>query len=204
MKIRSAEFILSAVYKKDYPKPRLTEFAFVGRSNVGKSSLINTLLNRKRLVKTSSTPGRTQTINFFRINGAFFFVDLPGYGFAKVPRDVHREFGPMVERYLEKNRHLACVVHILDARHAPTQGDKTMREYLLYHEIPVLTVVTKSDKLSRQKRRGHTGKIRRALHIGEKEPLVEFSAATAEGKKEVWAHLVKCLRAERSGKGVIS
>lgn len=201
MKIRSAVFTGSAIDKKDYPSPRGPEIAFVGRSNVGKSSLLNSLLNRKRLVKTSSTPGRTQTINFFEINDAFFFVDLPGYGYAKVPRAVRRQFGPMVEKYLEENRYLACVVHILDIRRRPTQEDAQMRAYLLYHEIPVLTVATKSDKLSRNKRLGQMREIRKVLGIPGEEALPLFSAVTAEGKKEVWTGLLKALEALESRKG---
>lgn len=201
MKIRSAVFTGSAVYRKDYPKPRCPEIAFVGRSNVGKSSLLNSLLNRKRLVKTSSTPGRTQTINFFKINDDFFFVDLPGYGFAKVPPAVRQQFGPMVEKYLEGNRYLACVVHILDVRHRPTAEDEQMRTYLLYHEIPVLTVATKSDKLSRNRCARRVMEIRKVLGISREEKLPLFSALTSQGKKEVWARLLQCIEALKSGKG---
>lgn len=203
MKIRSAEFAGSAVHRKDYPSPRCSEVAFVGRSNVGKSSLLNSLLNRKRLVKTSSTPGRTQTINFFKINEAFFCVDLPGYGYAKVPRAVRQTFGPMVERYLEGNRYLACVVHIVDIRHRPTQADEQMRAYLLYHDIPVLTVATKSDKLSRNKCQVQIREIRKVLGIPGEEVLPLFSAVTSEGKKEVWNRLLKFLEALESRKGEI-
>ncbi len=186
MKIHSAEFVISAVQKKDFPSERLPEIAFVGRSNVGKSALVNKLLNRKRLVKVSSTPGRTQTVNFFRINQSFFFVDLPGYGYAKAPREVKRRFGPMIERYLEKNRYLACVVHILDARHRPTEMDRMMREYLLYYGIRILTAATKSDKLAMGKRRKQIREIRKALAMPEEEPLILFSALSSEGRKEVW------------------
>jgi len=161
---------------------------------VGKSSLINTLLNRKRLVKTSSRPGRTQTINFFRINGTFHFVDLPGYGFAKVPASVRQGFGPMVERYLERNPLLAAVVHIVDVRHPPAASDKVMREYLLYHRIPVLTVATKSDKLSRQKNFKQASMIRFGLGIPKEEPLVLFSAADSNGKDQVWECLQEFLK----------
>lgn len=185
MKIQSAEFLVSAVHKKDYPARRLPEIAFVGRSNVGKSSLINRLLNRKRLVKVSSTPGRTQTINFFRINQSFDFVDLPGYGYAKVPSAVRRRFGPMVEQYIEKNPYLVCVVQILDARHRPTELDGMMREYLRHH-VRILTAVTKSDKLPLGKRPKQIREIRERMSLTEEEPLVLFSAVTSEGRREVW------------------
>ncbi|MEK6776263.1 MAG: ribosome biogenesis GTP-binding protein YihA/YsxC [bacterium] len=189
MKILSAEFVLSAVHEKDYPAEILPEVAFVGRSNVGKSSLINALLNRKKLVKVSSTPGRTQMINFFLINQALYFVDLPGYGFAKVPKDVRERFGPMVEQYLEKNQSLCCVVHILDARHKPTQGDRLMREYLLYHGIRVLTAVTKSDKVPMGQRRTQVRQIREFMGLAEEDLLILFSAVTSEGRNEIWKAL---------------
>ncbi|MDX1765147.1 MAG: ribosome biogenesis GTP-binding protein YihA/YsxC [bacterium] len=201
MKIRSAVFVGSATQKKDYPSPRGPEVAFVGRSNVGKSSLLNSLLNRKRLVKTSSTPGRTQTLNFFAINESFFFVDLPGYGYAKVPRAVRQQFGPMVEKYLEDNRYLACVVHILDIRRRPTPEDAQMRAYLRYHEIPVLTVATKSDKLSRNKCLGQLREIRKVLDIPGEEALPLFSAVTSQGKKEVWSRLLDAIEVLESRRG---
>jgi len=194
MKIQSAEFVVSAVHNKDFPSERLPEIAFVGRSNVGKSSLINKLLNRKRLVKVSSTPGRTQTVNFFRINQSFYFVDLPGYGYAKVPREVKRHFGPMIERYLENNHSLACVVHILDARHRPTELDRMMREYLLYYGIRILTAATKSDKLPMGKRRKRIQEIRKMLDMSEDTPLILFSTISSEGKKETWQMLQSAMQ----------
>ena len=186
MKILSAEFVLSAVHRKDYPVKRLLEIAFVGRSNVGKSSLINALLNRKKLLKVSSTPGRTQMINFFLINQSFFFVDLPGYGFAKVPKDVRERFGPMVEQYLEENRHLTCVVHILDARRRPGELDRIMREYLLSHGIRILTAATKSDKITMGQRKTQVLKIRESMGLSGEDPLIFFSAVTSEGRNEIW------------------
>ncbi len=201
MKISSAEFVVAAVRRKDYPSVRLPEVAFVGRSNVGKSSLINALVNRKRLVKVSGTPGRTQTINYFRINGRFYFVDLPGYGYARVPRTVRSRFGPMVERYLERNPHLACVVHIVDLRHRPTEGDRLMRDYLLHHGIPVLTVATKSDKLSRQQGLKQAVVVREALALDAAGPVVLFSARTAQGKRTLWSHLNTFMEALSERKG---
>lgn len=155
---------------------------------------MNRLLNRKKLVKVSSTPGRTQTVNFFRINEQLHFVDLPGYGYAKVPRTVQEGFGPMIERYLTGNSLLACVVHIVDARHRPTELDRIMRDYLLHHGLHVLTVATKSDKLPKGKRRKQSALIREALALGEGETLF-FSAVTSEGRKELW----KAIQAALSG-----
>ncbi len=194
MKIRAAEFLTSAIYRKDYPDVRLPEIAFAGRSNVGKSTLINSLLNRKRLVKVSSTPGRTQTINFFRINHTFDFVDLPGYGFAKVPKAVRDGFGPMMERYLEGNPYLACVVHILDLRHRPADADRMMREYLLFFGIRILTVATKSDKLPRRRQIEQIHTLRKTMMMEETEPLIAFSAITSGGKKDIWMHLKTALK----------
>ena len=185
MKITSAEFVTSAVDIKSYPSQRLPEIAFVGRSNVGKSSLINKLVNRKKLVKVSNTPGRTQTINFFLINQAFYYVDLPGYGYAKVPKAIVRRFGPMIECYIEENPYLACVVQILDTRHKPTQLDLKMREYLLYHGVRVLTVSTKSDKLPLGKRKKQKELIRKTMGLSPEEELILFSTITSEGKRDI-------------------
>ncbi len=201
MKISSAEFVVSAVHRKDTPSLRLPEVAFVGRSNVGKSSLINALVNRKRLVKVSGTPGRTQTINYFRINGRFYFVDLPGYGYARVPRAVRSRFGPMVERYLKRNIHLAAVVHIVDLRHRPTEGDRLMRDYLLYHGIPILTVATKSDKLTRQQASKQAVVVRQSLALDVAEAVILFSARTAQGKRTLWGHVNASMEALSERKG---
>jgi GTP-binding protein len=201
MKIQSAEFVISAVQEKDYPSQRLPEVAFVGRSNVGKSSLINALLNRKRLVKVSSTPGRTQTINFFRINQAFYFVDLPGYGYAKVPKSIQKRFGPMIEQFLKKSPDLVYVVQILDARHRPTEMDRLMREYLIYHQIPILTVATKSDKIPQGKRKKQVQEIRRVMNLHEDESIFLYSAMTSLGKREVWKELKSALTERSQHKG---
>ena len=161
MKIRSAEFILSASSPWQFPAPTLPEIAFAGRSNVGKSTLINSLLNRKKLVKTSSTPGKTQLINFFKINDAFHFVDLPGYGFAKVPENVRQQWQRLIEAYLQERECLRNVVLIVDSRHGPTAQDRQLKEWLDYYERPVLIVASKIDKLKR-------GQIQKHLNIIKK------------------------------------
>lgn len=148
MKITSAEFIKSAVWPPQYPPATLPEIAFVGRSNVGKSSLMNTLVGRKQLAKTSQTPGRTQLINFFSINKAMSFVDLPGYGFARVPRSVKKDWGDMIETYLRERQNLAMVVFILDLRRDPSDDDLSLLDWLEYYRIPFTVILTKSDKLS--------------------------------------------------------
>jgi GTP-binding protein len=149
MKIISAEFIKSAVKPDQYPKTGMPEIAFTGRSNVGKSSLINTLLGRKKLAQTSATPGKTRLINFFTVNEKLSFVDLPGYGFAKVSRAEQEKWGPMIETYLRERVNLRLVVSILDVRHDPTQQDRDLIEWLRHYGRNHLIVLTKSDKLSR-------------------------------------------------------
>ena len=150
MKIVSAEFVTSAASPTQYPRQRLAEVAFAGRSNVGKSSLINTLLHRKNLVKTSATPGKTRTLNFFVVNGRFSFVDFPGYGYAKVPREMQASWRPMVEAYMKHRDLLRAVVHIVDFRHAPSELDWQLRTWLLHKRVAVLTVATKTDKVKRK------------------------------------------------------
>jgi GTP-binding protein len=185
MKILSAEFITSAVKPDQYPPVNYPEMAFAGRSNVGKSSLINTLVNRKRLVKTSSTPGRTQLINFFDINNLITFVDLPGYGYAKVPTAVRKKWGPMIETYLSSRRTLKGVVVIMDIRRIPRQEEHELIEWLKYFSIDGILVLTKTDKLSKPKRLKQHIAIAEALAIDPDE-LILFSAKSRQGRDAVW------------------
>lgn len=187
MKIQSVEFMKSATRPSNYPDARFPEVAFIGRSNVGKSSLINRLALRKNLAKTSNTPGRTQLINFFVINQRFVFVDLPGYGFAKVPDSVRRSWGPMVETYLKGRRNLQLVILIMDIRRDPIQGDLDLLAWLREQSIPVLPVLTKIDKLSKNQLRLREKKIRDVLMLPEGTAPVLFSATTGEGRETVWA-----------------
>ncbi|CDM65611.1 ribosome biogenesis GTP-binding protein YihA/YsxC [Pyrinomonas methylaliphatogenes] len=189
MKITSAEFICSAASERDWPTPSLPEIAFLGRSNVGKSSLINSLLGR-RLARTSATPGRTQTLNFFLINGRFRFVDLPGYGYARVPERVRRSWGEMATTYLAKRRELVLSIHIVDSRHDPTELDLQLHEWLEYHEKPQITVATKSDKLSQNELRRNIERIRRKLGA---EEIIPYSALTKQGYNEVWRAIERAL-----------
>jgi len=185
MIIKSAEFVKSAVKPSQYPLAELPEIAFAGRSNVGKSSLINTLVNRKRLVKTSSTPGRTQLINFFIINKAFLFVDLPGYGYAKVPASVKKTWGPMVETYLSTRKTLKGVVLIMDIRREPGQQELNFIDWLDYYSIPSILTLTKADKLSKTKQIKQHLSIAKALGVDNND-LILFSAKTRLGKDSVW------------------
>ena len=189
MKITSAEFIKSATKPSEYPEGNFPEVAMAGKSNVGKSSLINTLLNRKNLAKTSSSPGRTQTINFFRVNEKISFVDLPGYGYAKVPLSIRETWKPMVESYLQTRREIRLVVLILDARRGVAPDDLALLDWLDYHGIPCTVVLTKADKLS-QIERARQKKILAGIPLLSGKTFLSFSAVTGEGKDELW-NLIK-------------
>jgi len=197
MKILSAEFITSATKPDQYPPVNYPEMAFAGRSNVGKSSLINTLVNRKRLVKTSSTPGRTQLINFFDINNLITFVDLPGYGYAKVPAAVRKKWGPMIETYLSSRRTLKGVVVIMDIRRIPRQEEHELIEWLKYYSIDGILVLTKTDKLSKPKRLKQHNAIAEALAI-DPDKLILFSAKSRQGRDAVWAAINSLTELKRS------
>ena len=188
MIIRSAVFLKSAVKPSQYPSKRLSEVAFAGRSNVGKSSLINSLLGRKKLVKTSAAPGRTQTINFFLINDRFYFTDLPGYGYAKVPTAVKKKWGPMIETYLRTSETLQAVVAILDIRRLPSDGDRDLLQWLHHYGISTIVVLTKTDKLKKGKQAQQKKTIANALAIDPSE-LILFSSLHGTGKQALWKAL---------------
>jgi GTP-binding protein len=185
MKILSAEFVTSATKPSQYPAEGLTEIAFAGRSNVGKSSLINILVNRKHLVKTSSTPGRTQTINFFDINNNFTFVDLPGYGYARVPDAIKKKWGPMIETYLTGRRTLKAVVVIMDIRRTPREEEQNLIEWLEHHAIAKILVLTKADKLSKAKQDRQRAAHAEAIGV-DKDTLILFSTKSRLGKEDLW------------------
>ena len=192
MKIISAEFIKSAVKRSDYPEELLPEVAFAGRSNVGKSSLINTVVNRKHLVRTSSSPGRTQTLNFFRINNQVQFVDFPGYGFAKVPLHVKAQWKSMVENYLKNRRTLKLVIILLDIRRVPSPDDISLIQWLEAFVIAFLIVLTKADKLSKNKCSSQEKIIQDSLLI-RKEEMICFSAVTRKGRQEILQHIMRVI-----------
>ena len=187
MRINSAEFLLSASTTRQFPTETLPEIAFAGRSNVGKSTLINSLLNRKKLVKTSATPGKTQLINFFKVNDKFYFVDLPGYGYAKVPESVRRKWQDLVESYLSERKTLRNVVLIIDSRHNPTKQDRQLLEWLKYFQRPSLIIASKIDKLKRGQVKNHLQKIKNNLSI-ESAPL-GHSSMQYESSEEIWKKL---------------
>lgn len=198
MIIKSTEFIKSAAKPTHYPPADFPEIAFAGRSNVGKSSLINVLVNRKSLVRTSSTPGRTQLINFFAVNEQFSLVDLPGYGYARVPLAVKKEWGPMMETYLSKRPNLRGVVLIFDIRRTPVAEDRQMLDWLRSYDIPPLLVVTKCDKVSRNERARQAMVIGNSLGV-ERGELTFFSTITREGKDEIWTRIERVLFPETAG-----
>ena len=183
MKVTSAEFIKSATAPEHYPKDNRPEVAFMGRSNVGKSSLINSLLGVKGLARTSSTPGRTQLINFFLINEAFYFVDLPGYGYARVPTEIKQEWGPMVEKYLAARKNLVLSIAITDSRHNPSKLDLMMKEWLEARQKPFLIVATKADKLSSNQLNKQMKQMEAQLGAGR---VIPYSAVTRRGAERVW------------------
>ena len=190
MIIRSAKFVCSAVTPGQYPPDDLPEVAFAGRSNVGKSSLINKILNRKKLVRTSKTPGRTQLLNFFEINELWRFVDLPGYGYAKVPAEVQKRWRPMVESYLTTRVNLRGMVWLLDIRREVSKEDLQLWDWLQAKQVEVIIVVTKADKLSKNKRNKQAASIARSLGR-EAQKLIQFSATSGEGKDEIWQELLR-------------
>jgi GTP-binding protein len=192
MIIRSAKFVCSAVTPEQYPPDDLPEVAFAGRSNVGKSSLINKILNRKKLVRTSKTPGRTQLLNFFEINELWRFVDLPGYGYAKVPVEVQKRWRPMVENYLATRVNLRGMVWLLDIRREVSKEDLTLWDWLQAQQVSVIIVITKADKLSKNKRNKQAASIAKSLGIKARE-LVQFSAISGEGRDEIWQELLRIL-----------
>ncbi|MFQ5717433.1 MAG: ribosome biogenesis GTP-binding protein YihA/YsxC, partial [Nitrospinales bacterium] len=191
MKIISAEFLTGAVSATQYPRGVFPEFAFVGRSNVGKSSLINSLLNRKKLVRTSRTPGKTQTINFFKINGALVFADLPGYGYAKVPLAVKKRWKNMIERYILNRKTLTAVVFIVDIRREPTDLDLVLKDWLEANEIEYVLAATKSDKLSQSEQSRQLGKIKEGFFKDGPGEALAYSSKTGRGRKELWRWILK-------------
>ena len=190
MKITSAEFLKSSFQPADWPIEQLPEIAFMGRSNVGKSSLINSLLSVRGLARTSATPGRTQSLNFFLINRRFRFVDLPGFGYARVPKAIKASWGEMVSSYLAKREQLVLSIHIVDSRHEPTTLDLQLHEWLEHSARPRLVVATKSDKLSNNELKASLGRVKRVFGM---DRVVAFSARTGRGGNEVWRAIESAL-----------
>jgi len=187
MKVNQAEFIISAVGPGQYPEDALPEIALAGRSNVGKSSLINRLLNRKNLARTSSQPGKTQTLNYYLINQFFYFVDVPGYGYAKVSRTERAAWGKFVERYMTRRDPLRLVMLIIDIRHEPSRDDQAMYDWLKHYGVPIVVIATKADKIPKGKWAKHLKDVREILGMPKDDKVILFSSETGLGADELWA-----------------
>lgn len=194
MIIKSAEFKGVFVNIKQLPEGDLPEIALVGRSNVGKSSLINKIANQRKLAKSSSTPGKTRTINYYLFNREWYMVDLPGYGFARVSKEERMKWGRMIEKYLSQRQQLKGVLQILDIRHPPSSNDVNMKEWLMHHNLPVLMIATKADKISKGARAKHLAIIRKVLEIPVEQTPICFSAETGEGINDITAALEEILK----------
>ena len=193
MKISNVELSISAVRQCQYPVSSLPEFLIVGRSNVGKSSFVNTLINRKNYARTSSKPGKTQTLNFYKINDDFYFVDVPGYGYAITDKKTQMKFGKMIEDYVANREQLKEVFMLIDFRHKPSSDDILMYKYLKYYNLKVTVVATKIDKISFGQREKYKNIILNTLELQEGDKLVLFSSVTKDGKKEIYGEIEKYL-----------
>lgn len=187
MKVHNAEIVISAVSPAQYPESPLPEIALAGRSNVGKSSFINTLIDRRKLARISSKPGKTQTLNFYLIENSLYFVDVPGYGYAKVSKTERAKWGKMIETYLTQREQLKAVVSLVDLRHPPTKDDIQMYQFLKYYDLPVILVATKADKIPRGKWNKHEAVIKKDLDFDPSDTFIIFSSVTKEGKEKAWA-----------------
>ncbi|GKU81468.1 ribosome biogenesis GTP-binding protein YihA/YsxC [Niallia sp. NCCP-28] len=194
MKVTSAEIVISAVKPNQYPESDIPEFALAGRSNVGKSSFINKMLGRKALARISSKPGKTQTLNFYLINEILHFVDVPGYGYAKVSKKEREAWGKMLETYFTTRDQLKAVILITDLRHPPTKDDVLMYDFLKHYDIPCVIIATKADKISKSQWQKHLKVTKETFDLSDKDYLLLFSSETGEGKDKVWSllqHLAK-------------
>ena len=185
MKITKAEFIISAMRRSQYPTDNLPEFMLVGRSNVGKSSFINTITNNKKMARVSNTPGKTRNLNFYLLNDSFYFVDVPGYGYAQVSKKEQRKFGLMIEEYLEKRPNLVRTYMLVDLRHKPSEDDVIMYKYLKYYKLPVTIVATKADKLSTNKKEKAASVVLKTLELEKGDTFIMLSNVTKEGRDKV-------------------
>ena len=190
MKIRNSEIKMSATKRHQYPAKGLPEIALVGRSNVGKSSCVNALLNRRNFARTSQTPGKTRTINFYLINDEFYFVDLPGYGYAKVAKSEKDKWGNIMETYLENREELCAIFLLVDIRHEPTNDDVMMYEWIKHFGYECVVIATKADKIARGKYQKNISIIRKKLQLEKDEKVIPLSATKKTGVEEVWAEIV--------------
>ncbi|MEG0261253.1 MAG: ribosome biogenesis GTP-binding protein YihA/YsxC, partial [Lysinibacillus sp.] len=186
MKVHNVELVISAVRPEQYPEDGLPEFALAGRSNVGKSSFINRMIGRKSMARISSKPGKTQTLNFYKIEEQLFFVDVPGYGYAKVSKTEREAWGKMIERYITGREELKAVIQIVDLRHPPTADDCMMYDFLKHYNIPCIVIATKADKIPKGKWDKHKKVVKETLDMDKNDPLVVFSSEKGIGFEEAW------------------
>ncbi|UOQ93891.1 ribosome biogenesis GTP-binding protein YihA/YsxC [Halobacillus shinanisalinarum] len=197
MKVNQAEIVISAAGKKQYPKEFIPEIALAGRSNVGKSSFINKMIQRKNLARTSSKPGKTQTLNFYKINESFHFVDVPGYGYAKVSKKERAKWGRMMEEYFAEREQLQATALVIDVRHQPTEDDCVMYDYLKHFELPVMVIATKLDKIKKGQRDKQLKLVADTLEMDDGDQLIPFSSETGEGKDAAWKKMLEYLNSNR-------
>jgi GTP-binding protein len=194
MEIKQSEFITSAVKPEQYPTDNRLEIAFVGRSNVGKSSLINSLTNRRKLVKVSRTPGKTRLVNFFLINNDFYFVDLPGYGYAKVSRVEKETWGKFIETYLVNRSQLKRIILLVDCRHKPTGDDKIMYNFIKHYGYDCTVVATKTDKLTKNELKKNIAMLKEELDLSKEDELLTYSSLSKQGKEELLENIESALK----------
>lgn len=193
MKIKTVDLIISAIRRSQYPTDNKPEYLLIGRSNVGKSSFINTLINRKNYARTSSRPGKTQTINFYNINEEFYLVDAPGYGYAGVSKTKRKKFGLMIEDYIINRKNLKCVFLLIDFRHKPTNDDILMYNYLKYYKIPTVIVATKSDKVGITSAQKQRNMILNELDLVVGDEFITFSSVSKDGKEEIYKKIERTM-----------
>ncbi|MBZ5201188.1 YihA family ribosome biogenesis GTP-binding protein [Planomicrobium chinense] len=191
MIVNNVELVISAVRPEQYPEDGLPEFALAGRSNVGKSSFINKMIGRKSMARISSKPGKTQTLNFYKIEEKLFYVDVPGYGYAKVSKSEREAWGKMIERYITGREELRAVIQIVDLRHAPSRDDIAMYDFMKHYDIPCIIIATKADKIPKGKWEKHKKVVRQTLEMDKNDPLIVFSSETGLGKDAAWAEIEK-------------
>ena len=187
MEVNNASLAAVGVKLEQYPTDGKPEIAFAGKSNVGKSSLINGLLNRKSLARTSSYPGKTRTINFYDVENTLYFVDLPGYGYAKAPKTEIQKWGKMIEDYLYQRETLKSIVLLIDIRHEPGNNDKMMYDWLKHYNYDIIIIATKADKIKRSQLQKHIAMIRKGLNMSAEDKIIPFSSMTKQGKEEIWS-----------------
>jgi GTP-binding protein len=193
MKVIASEFVKSAFAEEHWTSDGLPEISFLGRSNVGKSSLLNSLLSRKGLARTSNTPGRTQSINFFKVNNSIYFVDLPGYGYARVSKSMRHDWGKMAEDYLAQRNELVLSIQLVDLRHLPTELDRQLNEWLLFNQKPHIVVATKADKLSQNVLKKNLDAMKQVLPDSR---IIPYSSVTGKGKDEVWREIEMAVKSK--------